>query len=167
MTNKKTPLNHAAAARYLNFVVSNKRLMGTSWEAFSNHYVNDMIGDDMSVLHMVAATHEPIQIALLEDQESVPQHLRDQIQEACENTEKDIEAQCAGLLEMTSAPKNELSIFSMTIDRLSAPVTFSGIVSFAYRKIQFIHRSAFDFLTDTSEGLRLDTTTQPPRTKGG
>ena len=147
--------NNTAATRYLNFVISNKRLMDTSWETFANHYVNDMIGDNMSVLHMVATTDEAIQRALLEDQDSPPRHLRDQIQEACEKTEKDIEAQCAGLLEMTSVPKNELSVFKMTIDRLSAPVTFSGIVSLAYRKIQFIHRSAYDFLTDTSEGLQI------------
>ena len=147
--------NNAAATRYLNFVISNKRLMDKSWEAFVDHYIYDRISDDMSVLHMVATTDKAIQKALLKYRDSPPQYLRDKILEACEKTEKDIKAQCAGLLETTSAPQNELSILSMAIDSLSAPVTLSSIINFAYRKIQFIHRSAYDFLTDTSEGLRI------------
>ncbi|KAF7561149.1 hypothetical protein G7046_g2983 [Stylonectria norvegica] len=126
------------------------KLAMLSRQFFSEHFgpmvPTSFMAGGISVLEMKFASVPPPDSFFSLDQNQVPVET---LVRQCENTEKSLGVCCAGFLEVTdsSVVKFEPLVYG-TWGRLTPYIL-------GERTIRFLHRTAFDFINDTSEGQEI------------
>ena len=104
-----------------------------------------------TIFELAVAGDEAIQTAFVAGKD-LPPLLLDRLLGICERTSNDLTVRCAGLLEITDSHKNH---------RFVSPQD-EAIVPFLDRCVDFIHRTAYDFLLTTEGGAIYSSTALSP-----
>ncbi|KAI6774853.1 hypothetical protein HG530_001611 [Fusarium avenaceum] len=134
------PSIRALASRYFNLVIVSRRLSDYRW---NNDQERDSIMNCMSSLLVMAIAIEDMSMeSMLSKGRAIT---AGELSARCAKVDDEVRLVCRGLLEVAS-PEQE-----------SEYVTWKGdqrLCDSNSRKVDFIHRSAFDFLMDTDHGLQ-------------
>jgi hypothetical protein len=134
------PSIRAIASRYFNFVLVARKMKDYRWEGNSER--ESMRGCMSSLLVMATATEDmPMELILSKGRVITAEELSAR----CARVENEVRLVCRGLLKVTS-PRKESEYFRWDGDQ--------RLCDSNSRKVDFIHRSAFDFLMDTRPGLQ-------------
>lgn len=136
--NGNSKLYREAAARYFNLLILNREHMVNYY-----HWVSDF---EFRFFHFMGATQTELQDIILEKQSSISAAALEQIWAV---SVKDIRVRCAGLLEL----------YGTYSDGEDTPIRDPTLYEFIRGQrsmcVQFIHRTAYDFIKDTEEGHRI------------
>ncbi|KAI1471056.1 uncharacterized protein F4812DRAFT_455168 [Daldinia caldariorum] len=124
--NEDARLYREAAARYFNLVVLESKMSKFG----------------IRVLHFIGATQAELQDIILNKRGSIG---AEALEEVRIESMKALEVRCAGLLEIKEFGRL----------RVLDPTNYGLIRGKGDMHIQFIHRTAYDFITDTKEGHRI------------
>lgn len=134
------------AALYFNLVIAASKVLP---EYLTSRIPYSFMSSNMSVLEMRMASLPPNDGFFSFKTAPSAETLIKQ----CQNTEKSLRICCAGFLEVTEKPVNvegqENSKFNLENFRPLRPYLIGD------RSIRFLHRTAFDFMTDTIEGREI------------
>jgi hypothetical protein len=133
------PSIRAIASRYFNLVIVTRKMKGYRWN--SDQELGSIRGCMSSLLVMATATEDMPMVSLLSRGRVITAK---ELSARCAKVENELRLVCRGLLEVIT-PGQETEF-----------VTWNGDQRLCDRnskKIDFIHRSAFDFLIDTEPGL--------------
>lgn len=128
------------ASRYFNLVIVSRKLSDYRW---NNDKEEDSINDCMSSLLVMATAIEDMSMESMLSKGRVI--TAGELLARCAKVENELRLVCRGLLELTSLRQE------------SEHVAWNGdqrLCDSNLRKVDFIHRSAFDFLMDTELGLQ-------------
>jgi hypothetical protein len=128
-----------SAALYLKLVIASLRIPWYEGKARPLFLTQS----NLTVLEMAIATASPE----FRPELSIPN--AEKLVESCNDTIRLVQTRCAGLLEVIVQSKPILSVTEQPLRHGFSKVTPFGNGS---QTIRFIHRTAFDFLTDTAEG---------------
>ncbi|KAI1414461.1 hypothetical protein F5Y13DRAFT_158602 [Hypoxylon sp. FL1857] len=139
--NGDTRLYRENAAWYFNLMIASQ-----SMEALLHQ--SGMRGKHVltTVFHFMATIEHSVQDVFINKRSTMDAA---SLQLLCNKTRNTVQVRCAGLLEIseTEPRHKELSLWN--------PADYEDILPYGKMKIQFIHRTAYDFLTDTEEGHRI------------
>ncbi|KAM0211961.1 hypothetical protein ACHAQI_005115 [Fusarium lateritium] len=134
------PSIRAVASLYFNLVIVTRKMVDRHW---NNYQAKDSLGSCMSSLIVMAIATEAIPM------ESIMSRGCDMTVEEvlarCRKVESELKYVSRGLLEVTS-PSRKLKNAIWNGDQRLCDINL--------KKVDFIHRSAFDFLKDTEPGLQ-------------
>lgn len=136
--NEDQVLYRQDAARFFNLVIAAKEINSFLETESVDQGMSPMSGG-VSLFQLMVAQHPKIRRSFLErDLER-----DDSIFERCSETRMAIQTRCAGLLDFSSPGNNWMcpnpNVLGITLNT----------------KVEFIHRSAYDFLIDTEDGHKL------------
>ncbi|KAE8444628.1 hypothetical protein EG329_014376 [Mollisiaceae sp. DMI_Dod_QoI] len=114
--------------------------------ALEAHWRGEKDSYSLSILGVMVALDSAIQEEFLE-RETRPG--LDYMRSRCQLTKDHVQAKCAGLLECTTLDLEELP------DPPGPPGPYDALLPFLYLQVNFIHRSARDFLLDTEDGRQM------------
>ncbi|KAF4455103.1 hypothetical protein FALBO_15712 [Fusarium albosuccineum] len=139
--NEDEPIYRALAATYLRFIVGPWKTRRHHRDSFGWMNLGRM--DEPSLLHIVCARNPEIQKRLLtmSNNESV----YDELEAICDRTENNIHTQCAGLIESISLEPSSRVPPEMRKHRAWSMM----------KRLDFVHRTAHDFLVDTEAGQQI------------
>ncbi|KAJ3545493.1 hypothetical protein NM208_g2482 [Fusarium decemcellulare] len=139
--NEDEPIYRASAATYLRFIVGPWKTRIHNRDSFSWMNLGRMQHPDL--LHIVCARNPEIQKKLLNmsNNESV----YDELEVICDRTENNIHTQCAGLIESISLEPSSRVPPEMRKHRAWSMM----------KRLDFLHRTAHDFLVDTEAGQQI------------
>lgn len=151
--NEDHAIYHQSTALYLKLVITSLK---PPWKE-SGERLYFLVHSDITVLEMAIAMASPefrLEIAI---------PTAEKLASACRDTLRLILTQCAGLLEIVVQPRH-----TRLLDPGDSRHEFNTITPFGdgSQTVRFIHRTAFDFLTDTIEGsaiLSADVTSEQSR----
>ena len=103
----------------------------------------------MSVFELMLALSPPTQTAILQGSPIVPEELRLQ----CEAVKRKVETHCCGLVEIMSSINDENKPQESLFE--AGPAEFDTPVQFTDATLNFVHRSAVDFLSHTDRGNEI------------
>ncbi|KAL9115090.1 MAG: hypothetical protein Q9227_000884 [Pyrenula ochraceoflavens] len=147
--NENEPVYRAVASRYFNVVIAASKLIAAS-ELIGAIDINPYSDAadfswpnicTISLVQFVAATEPEIQKVFLDGDRRCGEMDLKKFYAACKKVQKYLKIRCADLLEVVSSNESEP-------DTEAAP-------DCSKMRIDYVHRSAYDFLTDTEEGRQL------------
>lgn len=153
--NEDTAIYRQSAAIYFNLIIMVK-VISQKIDTFCEtmNIPHNIAVETTSVFHLMAATNTIVQTRYLSDGTM----LQDQsLDEMCFKTCNDIRTRSAGLVEISSSGNEDrpLTLWNKEAGNRLLPHARSAV--------RFIHRSAYDFLIEEQEGLRIrayDSTSQ-------
>lgn len=137
--NENKTVYRADAARYFNLILSAERLQECVTFRF------DFFSDEkLSIFDLMTASESQIPEMFLNGSSFLDDPELETIVDACQKTQHKVLTRCAGLLEIIPSRTSR-----------SVEDSFSRIHSYYTNQVDFVHRSAYDFLTDTEEGRQV------------
>ena len=134
------------ASLYLNLILESRKLGFLI-----------LMRDGISAFELVVASEDSIQAAILKDEDGLTPA---ELETRCRFIMRNIEARCAGLIEFGERNDDDIVQFKSRADKWDDLLPFSRVL------VNFVHRTASDFLTDTEGGkkiLQMDKTTLESR----
>ncbi|KAI0119243.1 hypothetical protein F4814DRAFT_411308 [Daldinia grandis] len=125
--NEDTKLYKETAARYFNLAIQIRR----------GRY------SELSLLYLMAAANDKVQDIFVNARNSMEVA---SLKQECDKTLYEVRRRCTGLLEIVENPMLSTTPLYPTYDALAPYHRMS---------VRFLHRTAYDFLTDTEEGRRI------------
>ena len=125
--NESKVVYQETAARYFNLVIKHEYLVAKMSRKLPNSWVNH----DFSVLQLMAATH-PLTSKYSQNHEELGAF--------CETVKNAVQIRCAGLLD---------------IEFIGGSNERPEMTRYLESRVSFVHRTAYDFLTATSQGLEI------------
>ncbi|KAI1416956.1 hypothetical protein F5Y13DRAFT_102746 [Hypoxylon sp. FL1857] len=129
--NEDTRLYRETAARYFNLAIASQREVMRSISK-------------LRLLHLMAATNHKVQHTFINKGDTI--NATSLIRE-CDETVQEIQRRCIGLLEVVPKSGEEAETWD--------PTRYDTLLPYWEASVQFIHRTAYDFLTDTEGGHRI------------
>ncbi|XXH00842.1 histone H4-like TAF Taf6, SAGA complex subunit [Hypoxylon texense] len=138
--NGDSKIYREAAARYFNLLIASEAV--GSW--------GDAFGYGPTLFHIMAATETKVQDSFINERTITDPET---LWRLCEKTRHAVHVRCAGLLEIAQSRLEELSA-TLPSTKVWNP-TYKRLIPHGTTVVQFIHRTAYDFMIDTEEGCRI------------
>lgn len=133
--NEDSKIYRETAARYFNLLIASETLSGE----------RGIVADYTSLFHIMAATETHVQDAFINERAIMD---TETLERLCRKVQHAIQVRCAGLLEIAQHQSERIST------RMWTP-TYERILPYRTATVQFIHRTAYDFIANTEEGRRI------------